>query len=139
MWVRIVTIGDGTNDDTANRPEHLQHLGSRGSQLYRYDLAAVCRRVGNEDAPWQALEKLGHENNWHRIGKVKREDEDVQEHEAGQGRVTVSDTAGEGASDEDADKRTELPRHLKRRLPLGHDDIFAFCGVVHTVFVRERR
>ncbi len=60
----VVTVGHGTNDDTANRPEHLQHLGSRGSQLYRYDLAAVCRRVGNEDAPWQALEKLGHENDW---------------------------------------------------------------------------
>ena len=135
----VVTVGNGTNDDTANRPEHLQHLSSRGSQFYRYDLAAVCRRVGNEDAPWQALEKLGHENNWKRIGKVKHEDEDVQEHEAGQGRVTVSDTAGEGACEEDADKRTELPRNLKRRLPLGRDDHFVFCGVVYTVFVHERR
>lgn len=139
MIASVVTVGDGTNDDTANRPEHLQHLGSRGSQLYRYDLAAVCRRVGNEDAPWQALEKLGHENNWKRIGKVKREDEDVQEHEAGQGRVTVSDTASEGASEENTDKRTELPGYLKRRLPLGRDDVFVACRVVYTVFLRERR
>lgn len=132
-------VGDGTNDNTANRPEHLQHLGSRGSQRYRYNLAAVCRRVGNEDAPWQALEKLGYENNWKRVGKVKGEDEGVQEHEAGQGRVTVSDTAGERTSEEDTDKRTELPRHLKRRLPLSLDDKFVACGVVYTVFVRERR
>jgi hypothetical protein len=73
----LVYVADGTNDDTANRPEHLQHLGSRGSQLYRYDLAAVCRRVGNEDAPWNALENLGREKNWHRFGKVKDEDEGV--------------------------------------------------------------
>jgi hypothetical protein len=136
--VSVVMEGDATNDDTANRPEHLQHLGSRGSQFYRHDLAAVCRRVGNEDAPWQALENLGRENNWKRIGKVKREDEGVQAHEAGQGRVTVSDTAGEGASEEDADKRTELPRHLKRRLPLGLDDPFA-RSVRYTVFLLERR
>jgi len=131
-------VGDGTHDDTANRPEHLQHLGRRGSQLYRYDLAAVCGRVGNEDAPWQALEKLGYENHGKRLGKVKGEDEDIQEHEAGQGRVTVSDPAGEGAREEDADQRTELPRHLKRRLPLGYDDPFAWA-VGYTVFPLERR
>lgn len=75
-------------------------------------------------------------NKLHRLGIVKREDEDVQEHEACHGRVTVSDTAREGASDEDADERTELSRHLKRRLPLGHDDpvpMFPCCGVPYTV------
>jgi len=101
----VVTVGDGTNDDTANRPEHLQHLCSGCSQLYRYDLAAVCWSVGNEDAPWQALKKLGHKNDWKRRGEVKCEDEDVQEHESGQSRPTVSDTAGEGASKKDADQR----------------------------------
>lgn len=118
-------VGDGTDDDTANCPKHLQHLGSRGSQFYRHDLTTVCRRVGNEDSPWDALEKLGHKHDWKRFGKVKREDEDVQEHEASQGSVTVSDTASEGTSEEDTDKRTELPRHLKRRLPLGLDDPLA--------------
>jgi hypothetical protein len=135
----LVMVGDGTNDDTANRPEHLQHLRSRGSQLDWDDLAAVCRRVGNEDAPWQALEKLGHENDGERLGKVKGEDEDVQEHEAGQGRPTVSDPAGEGAREKDADERTELARDLKRGLPLGHDDPGLVCRVVYTVFFSEGR
>ncbi len=116
-------VGNSTNDDAADRPEHLQHLGGRGSQLDGYDLTAVCRRVGNEDTPWQALEKLRHENNGKRVGEVEREDEDVQEHEAGQGRPAVSDAAGERAGEEDADKRAELPRYLKRRLPLGLDDL----------------
>jgi len=132
-------ISDGTNDDTSNSPEHLQHLGSRGSQLYRHDLTTVCWRVGNEDTPWQALEKLGHENNWKRFGEVKYENEGVQEHETSQGRVAVSDTAGEGTCDDDADKGTELSRHLKGRLPLSHDDVFLFLLVPYTVFCRERR
>lgn len=131
-------VSDGTNDDTANGPEHLQHLGGRGSQRNWHDLTAVRRRVGNEDAPWQALEKLGHEDDGKRVGKVKGEDEGVQEHEAGQGCVAVSDAAGERTSDEDADQRAELAGHLKRRLPLGLDDEFVACGVVHTIFVRER-
>ena len=99
-WVLVGTVmeGDGANDNTTNCPEHLQHLGSSGSQLDWYDLTAVCRRVGNEDTPWYALEKLGYENNWKRLGEVKREDEDVQEHEAGQGCVAVSNTAREGPS-----------------------------------------
>ena len=132
-------VSDATNNYTTNRPEHLQHLSRRGSQLYRYDLAAICRRVGNENAPGQALEKLSHEYNWKRSCEVKYKDEDVQEHEAGQGRVTVSDAAGQGASEKDADERTELPRHLKRRLPLGHDDIRVGSGIVYTIFVLERR
>lgn len=124
----MVYVADGTNDDTPNGPKHLQHLGGRGSQLDGYDLATICRRVGNEDTPWNALENLGDEKDFHGLGKVEDKDEGVKEHEADQGRVTVSDAAGEGTSDEDADESTELPRHLKRRLPLGDDDILAGCG-----------
>lgn len=61
----LVTIGYSTNNNTANSPEHLQHLGARGSQLDRHDLATVRRRIGNKDAPRNALENLGRENYRH--------------------------------------------------------------------------
>jgi len=135
----VIMVGDGTNDNTANGPEHLQHLGSRGSQLDGYDLAAVCRCVGDEDTPWQALEQLGHEDKGKRVGKVKDEDEEVQKHQAGQGCPTVSNSVGKGACDTDANQRTELPRYLKRRLPFGLDDKFAGGGVPYSVFICECR
>jgi hypothetical protein len=43
-----------------------------------------------------------------RLGEVKREDENVQEHQAGEGGVAVTDLAGQRASDEDTDESTEL-------------------------------
>ena len=99
-WVLVVAVMVGycTDDNATNGPEHLQHLGSRGTKLNRHDLTTVRWRVGNEDAPRYTLEKLRHENNWERLGEVKGEDEDIQEHEAGQGRVTVSNAAGKRSS-----------------------------------------
>lgn len=140
-WVKpgVVDVGDGTDDDTANGPEHLQHLSGRGSQLDGYDLAAVCRRVGNEDTPWQTLEKLGHENKRKRIGEVKDEDEAIQGHETDQSRPTVSDPAGERSREEDANQGSELARHLKGLLPLGGDDQFSCGRVDDAVFVDEGR
>lgn len=131
--------GDATYDNSANGPEHLQHLGSRSSQLNWCDLAAVCWCVGNEDAPWNALEKLGDEHDWKRIGEVEHENERVQEHEAGYGRPTVSNAAGKGTSQADANNCTDWPTHLKRRLPTGHDHTFILPGVIHTVVICECR
>jgi hypothetical protein len=133
----VVMEGDGTNDDTANCPEHLQHLRSWGSQFDGYDFTAVCGGVCNEDAPWYALEKLGHENKGKRLCKVKDEDKGIQEHETNQGGVTVSDAACEGTSEEDADKGTELARHLKGRLPLGDNYKLSGVSVEHTIFLLE--
>jgi hypothetical protein len=68
-------------------------------------------RVGNEDTPWDSLQQLRDEHYRERVGEVEREDEDVQEHQAGESGVTVSDAAGQRASDEDTDEGTELARH----------------------------
>ena len=132
-------IGDAPYNDSANGPKHLQHLGSRSSQLDWCDLAAVCRCVGNEDTPWNTLEKLGCKHDWKRVAKVEYQDKQIQEHEAGNGRPTVSDTAGKGTSQADADNCTDWPTHLQRRLPASHDDILVLRDVKHTVFLGECR
>lgn len=136
---RVITVCDCSNDDTANRPKHLQHLRSRGAQPQRDNLAAVCRRIGNEDTPWQTLQKLSYEDNWERIAKVEYEDEGIQEHEASQGRITVSNAAGEGTSEEDANQRTELARHLQRGLPFSLNDHLVGFAIVYAVPIRECR
>lgn len=132
-------IGDATYDDGTNGPEHLQHLSGRSSQLDGCDLAAVCWGIGDEDAPWDTLEELCHEHDRKRVGEVENKDEAVQEHEAGYGRPTVSDSAGKGASQEDTDDCTKRPSHLERRLPAGRDDHLLLLGAVYTVVVREPR
>lgn len=136
-WVVNVAvhIGDSAHDDTADGPEHLQHLRAGGSQLDRHDLTAVCRRVRDENAPWHTLQQLGHKHDRERLGKVEREDEGVQEHETGDCRPSVSDAAGQGTSNKNPDKRTELPGDLKCRLPFGLDDVFV--AVRYTVFLFE--
>src|SRR5437868_3789654 len=96
-------VGDAVHDNRTNGPEHLQHLGCRSSQLDGRDFTAVCWCVGNEDTPWDSLEKLRHEHDRERIGKVEDQDEAVQEHEAGDSRPAVSNTAGKGTSEADTD------------------------------------
>jgi hypothetical protein len=46
-----------------------------------------------------------------RVGEVKREDEDVQEHQSSESGVTVSDAAGQRAGDEDTNQSPELARY----------------------------
>lgn len=135
----VVTVGDGTDNDGSKSPEHLQHLRSRGSQPHGHDLTAVRRRVGDEDAPRQALEKLGHQVDGERVAKVEDEDECVQEHETGDGGPAVSDIAGERTSKADADQGTEWPGDLERRLPVAFNDILLICLMPDAVPVRERR
>lgn len=65
----VVFIGDGADDDTADCPEHLQDLRGRGTQAHWDNLAAICRCVGNEDAPGYALKELAGEEEWKRVGK----------------------------------------------------------------------
>lgn len=113
----LVYVADATDNDGANGPEHLQHLSSRGSQLDGHDLAAVCRCVGDEDAPRHAFQKLADEHDGQRLGKVEDEDEGVQQHEAEDGGPAVSDAVGEGPGEADANDGTERAAHLERRLP----------------------
>ena len=138
MFDWVVNVGNGTNDDTANCPEHLKHLGSVGSQLNRHDLTAVCRSVCNEDTPWQTLEKLGYKDNRHRFGEIECENEDVQEHEAAYGCPTISDPAGKWTGKEHTNQGSELPGHLESRLPLCNDDEAA-VGLLYAVLFLERR
>ena len=58
----VVVVGNATNNDTANSPEHLQHLGSRSTQSQRHDFRAIGGGIRNEDTPWHALENLGCEH-----------------------------------------------------------------------------
>lgn len=110
----VVVVSDTVDDDSTDSPEHLQHLGSRGSQLDWRNLTAVRRCVGNEDTPWNSLEQLGDEHDRERVGEVEDEDESVEKHETGDGRPTVSDAAGKGTSQANTDDSTKGTSHLKR-------------------------
>lgn len=132
-------ISDAIHNDSSNGPEHLQHLRRRSSQPERHDLATVCWCICNEDAPRYAFEKLRRQHDSQRVCKIEDQDEAVQKHEAGDGCPPVSNLAGDGAGEEDADKGANWPSHLQRRLPRGRDEFLASFGVFNAVFVRERR
>lgn len=132
-------ISDGTDDDRTNRPEHLQHLGSRCSQFDGRDLGAVGRCVCNEDTPWDAFEQLGRQHDLLGVGKVKDKDKGIQKHEAPDGRPSVSDFAGNGTGEEDANECTDWSSHLKGGLPRSRNNKPAGIGVDDAVFVSESR
>lgn len=118
----VVTVGDGTNDDATDSPEHLQHLSGRGSESERYNLAAVGGCICDEDSPWNTLKDLSGEHDGKRVGEVEDEDEGVQEHKSSQRSVAVTDAAGKRTSDKDTNESTKLSRNLECRLPLCCDD-----------------
>jgi hypothetical protein len=113
VGVGLVIVCNTTNDDSTDGPEHLQHLGSGSSQLNRGDFTAVCRCICNEDSPWDALQNLGQEHDWKRLGEVEDEDEAVQEHETGDGRPPISDLAGERTSQHDTMSAPIGPLHWR--------------------------
>lgn len=137
MIQSVVMVGDATDDDGSDGPEHLKHLSSGSSQLHGHNLGTVCGGVGDEDSPRNTLEDLRHQHHRERVGEVEDKDEGVQGHEAGDGRPAVSDFAGEGTSEEDAEQRTDGTDSLERRLPLGLDDPFTI--IVDTVIFGESR
>lgn len=105
-------VCDTTDNDGTDSPEHLQHLSCWCSQPQWHDLGTVGRRVGNENAPWDAFQDLGHKEYRIAVGEIEDEDEAVQEHEAADGRPTITDPTGDGASNKDtnegADRATAL-------------------------------
>ena len=131
----IVAIGDSTDDNGAKCPKHLEHLRGGGSEPKRHDFAAVGRCVGNEDAPWNALEDLRRKEDRVAIGEIEDEDEAVQGHETTNGCPSISDLAGYGTCEEDANESTDGTGTLKGRLPGGRDEVFAFFGIVGSVVV----
>ena len=110
----VVVVSDTVDDDSTDSPEHLQHLGSWGTELDGRDLRAVRGSVGNEDTPRDTLEKLGDEHDWERVGEVENEDEAVEKHQTGDGRPSVSNAAGKRTSQADTDNGTNGSSHLKR-------------------------
>ena len=78
-------------------------------------------------------------SNLHRegVGEVEGEDENVQEHQAGEGGVTVSDLAGQRTSDEDTDQRAQLAAALQGRLPGRGDNVLLLELVPDTVIFGE--
>lgn len=131
-------IGDTSDDDGTNSPEHLQHLSSRSSQLNWRNLTAVRGRVGDEDAPWDTLEELGDEHDGKRVGEVEDEDEGVQHHECGNSRPAISNAAGKGTSQADTDDCTYWSTHLESRLPAGYDDLLVVDRAVSTIGIGKR-
>lgn len=119
-----------TDDDTADGPEHLQHLGARGSELDGDDFGAVGGRVGDKDAPRQPLEDLRDKKDGQRVAEVEDEDEGVEAHQADDGGPSVSDPAGERAGDKDPDQRAELSGDGEGGGPFGGDVVVAGVGVV---------
>lgn len=117
----LVRIGHSADNDTANSPEHLQHLRAWRTKLDRDDLTAVRRCVCDEDTPWDTLENLRCKDDTERVGEVKDEDEGVQEHETEDGGPSVSDSARDRSSDEDSDEGTQLSRAGQRRCPFWRD------------------
>lgn len=113
----LVRVGHSADDDTANSPEHLQHLRAGRTKLDRDDLTAVGRCIGDEDTPRDTLENLCCEDDTERVGEVEDEDEGVQEHETEDGGPSVSDSARDWSSDEDSDESTQLSRAGQGRCP----------------------
>ena len=74
-----------------------------------------------------------------RIGKVEREDEDVQEHQTGKSGVTVSNATGQRTGDENTNQRSQLPSNLYGGLPGRGNDILLFKLVPDTVILGEGR
>ncbi|KAG9571471.1 putative sugar transporter, partial [Aureobasidium melanogenum] len=124
----VVYISDGADDDTADSPEHLQHLSCGSSKSQGNDLGTVSRSVGNEDTPWNTLEDLSCKDDGHGVCEVEDEDEGIEKHETSQGCIAVTDAGGQGTGDEDTNEGAELTRNLESGLPLCCDDLF--CGVV---------
>ena len=110
-------VGDTSDDDRTNTPEHLQHLRSWCSQPQWYNLRAVGWCVRNEDAPWNTLQDLGSKEHALAVAEVEDEDESVQCHETADGRPSVADPAGDWTRKETTDECTNRTRALESRLP----------------------
>jgi hypothetical protein len=54
----VEAIGSAGDDDAADRPGHLQRRCTSATEDERDDFGCVRRRVGNEQAPGNALESL---------------------------------------------------------------------------------
>lgn len=137
LEVLVIMIRNTRNNNRPDGPEHLQHLRRRGAQLDGRDLGAIRGCVGDEDAPGDTLQELCDKHDGERVRKVEDEDEGVQQHEARDGGPSVSDLAGEGASEQDTDDGTDGPAHLEGGLPAGLDDELVLYGAVYAVVVRE--
>lgn len=119
-------VGDTTNDDSTNRPKHLQHLRCWRSEPHRHDFRAVSRRIRNEDTPRNTLQNLRRQKHALRVAEVEDEDESVQGHQAADGSPSVSDCGCDGAGEEAADEGTNRTGALEGRLPGGDDDVFTW-------------
>lgn len=135
IGVLVVVESDTLNNDSSNSPEHLQHLGSWGSERNWHDLTAVCRRVGDEDSPWDTLEDLGGQHHWQRVGEVEHKDEAVEQHEVGDECPSVSNPAGQRTSKNDSNDGTNRTTHLERRLPRGLNNVLLLFFVPDTVII----
>ena len=111
--LRLVVVSDATNDDRSDSPEHLQHLCCWGSQSHGHDFGAICRCVGNKDAPWNTFEDLRGEKCSLVIAKVEDEDGSVQKHETADGCPPIPDPRGDRACKEDTDQGAERSTALE--------------------------
>jgi hypothetical protein len=109
----VVVVSDTLDDDGSNSPEHLQHLGGGSSERNGYDLTAVRRGVGDKDTPWDTFEELRDQHDRERVGEVEHKDETVQKHEVGDECPSVTNSAGQRASDNDTNDGTNWTAHLK--------------------------
>lgn len=125
-------VGNTTDNDRANSPEHLQHLGSRSSQSHGHNLGAVGGCVGDKDTPRDTLQDLRSEEHAVAVTKVEDENEAVQGHQAADGRPSIPDPTGNGTRDEDTDEGTDGTTALECRLPRSLDDIFVLDVALHT-------
>lgn len=130
-------ISDATNDNRTNSPEHLQHLRRRSSQPQWHNLTAVGGSVGDEDTPGNAFEDLRQQQDAEGVAEVEDEDEAVQEHQAANGRPSVSDLASDGTCEEDTDQGTNWATTLECRLPRRCDEPFILSTVVNAIVPGE--
>lgn len=59
----VVAVGSASNNDTADRPTHLQSTCQGVSERERNNFASVGGRVRNEDSPRNALKRLSNREN----------------------------------------------------------------------------
>lgn len=110
----LVVIGDAANNDGADGPKHLQHLRSGSSQPQWHNFTAVGGCICDEDTPRDAFEKLGQQQYSQGVSEIEDKDKTIQEHKPSNGGPSVSDPAGNGTCEEDADESANWSTALKR-------------------------
>ena len=139
----VVAVGGGGDNDSSDRPTHLQSSRTGTSKGERNNLGSVGGGVRNEQTPRDTFQRLSDRKDGEVIGlsgcgqaissimgpgysscthKERNENRGVHQNEAQDGGPAVAETVGDGSGQEDTDKSTTLTSLEEGTLPSRWDD-----------------